>query len=324
MGGGLELALHCHYRTLSGGAAALALPEVSLGLVPGWGGTPAAAEPDRHPRRGPGRSSRTRCMQNKMLKPKQAAELGVADVLLEPADFLERSLEWAAGVVRGEITVDPARGRPGHVGRRALLRPAALDERLHGAVPSAYKALELLALAKDAAFADGTAAEDAGPRRPDLHAEELRSSLYAFDLVQRRAKRPAGAPDKGLARDGHQGRHRRRRPDGHASWRCCSPAASQVPVVMTDLDQARVDKGVGYVHTPDREGRRQGPDGRGHRGQAARPGQRLGRQVRLRRRRLRHRGRLRGPRRQEAGLGRAGEDRLPGGGAGHQHLARCR
>ena len=39
MGGGLEVALHCHYRTLSGGAAALALPEVSLGLVPGWGGT---------------------------------------------------------------------------------------------------------------------------------------------------------------------------------------------------------------------------------------------------------------------------------------------
>ena len=39
MGGGLELALHCHYRTLSAGVAALALPEVSLGLVPGWGGT---------------------------------------------------------------------------------------------------------------------------------------------------------------------------------------------------------------------------------------------------------------------------------------------
>ena len=37
MGGGLELALHCRYRTLSSGAAALALPEVSLGLVPGWG-----------------------------------------------------------------------------------------------------------------------------------------------------------------------------------------------------------------------------------------------------------------------------------------------
>src|SRR5688572_5256002 len=29
MGGGLELALHCHYRTLSTGVAAIALPEVS-------------------------------------------------------------------------------------------------------------------------------------------------------------------------------------------------------------------------------------------------------------------------------------------------------
>jgi len=38
MGGGLELALHCHYRTLSRSAGAIALPEVFLGLVPGWGG----------------------------------------------------------------------------------------------------------------------------------------------------------------------------------------------------------------------------------------------------------------------------------------------
>ena len=38
MGGGLEVALHCTYRTVSTGAAALSLPEVFLGLVPGWGG----------------------------------------------------------------------------------------------------------------------------------------------------------------------------------------------------------------------------------------------------------------------------------------------
>ena len=35
-----------------------------------------------------------------MLRAKQAHELGIADVLLEPADFIERSLEWAASVVR--------------------------------------------------------------------------------------------------------------------------------------------------------------------------------------------------------------------------------
>ncbi|MEH1164522.1 3-hydroxyacyl-CoA dehydrogenase NAD-binding domain-containing protein [Micromonospora sp. CPCC 205539] len=246
MGGGLELALHCHYRTLSGGAAALALPEVSLGLVPGWGGTqllpnligiPAATQV----------IIQNPLMQNKMLKPKQAAELGVADVLLEPADFLERSLEWAAGVVRGQVTVTrPEVDKDMWAGVLYFARET-LNQRLHGAVPAAYKALDLLETAKDADFAAGTAAEDEA--LADLvFSEELRSGLYAFDLVQRRAKRPAGAPDKGLARTitkvGIVGA-------GLMASQLALLFARrlQVPVVLTDLDQARVDKGVGYVHT---------------------------------------------------------------------------
>lgn len=245
MGGGLELALHCHYRTLSAGAAALALPEVSLGIVPGWGGTqllpnlvgiPAATQV----------IIQNPLMQNKMLKPKHAAEMGLADVLLEPADFLERSLEWAAGVIRGEHTVT----RP-EVDREMwdgvlFFAKQTLDARLHGAVPSANRALELLGLAKEADFATGTAAEDEA--LADLvFSPELRSGLYAFDLVQRRAKRPAGAPDRDLAR-----------PVTKVGIVGAGLMASQlallfarrlqVPVVLTDLDQARVDKGVAYVH----------------------------------------------------------------------------
>ncbi|WP_028188775.1 3-hydroxyacyl-CoA dehydrogenase NAD-binding domain-containing protein [Salinispora pacifica] len=245
MGGGLELALHCHYRTLSAGAAALALPEVSLGIVPGWGGTqllpnlvgiPAATQV----------IIQNPLMQNKMLKPKQAAEMGLADVLLEPADFLERSLEWAAGVVRGEHTVT----RP-EVDREMwdgvlFFAKQTLDARLHGAVPSANQALELLGMAKEADFATGTTAEDEA--LADLvFSPELRSGLYAFDLVQRRAKRPAGAPDRDLAR-----------PVTKVGIVGAGLMASQlallfarrlqVPVVLTDLDQARVDKGVAYVH----------------------------------------------------------------------------
>ncbi|MDG4829840.1 3-hydroxyacyl-CoA dehydrogenase NAD-binding domain-containing protein [Solwaraspora sp. WMMD1047] len=245
MGGGLELALHCHYRTLSGGAAALALPEVFLGLIPGWGGTqllpnligiPAAAQV----------IIQNPLTQNKMLKPKQAAEMGIADVLLEPADFLERSLEWAAGVVRGQVTVTRPEVDKEMWDGVLYFAKQTLDQRLHGAVPSAYQALELLGLARDADFAAGTAAEDAA--LADLiFSEELRSGLYAFDLVQRRAKRPAGAPDKGLAR-----------PVTKVGIVGAGLMASQlallfarrlqVPVVLTDLDQGRVDKGVGYVH----------------------------------------------------------------------------
>ncbi|HEX6969606.1 MAG TPA: 3-hydroxyacyl-CoA dehydrogenase NAD-binding domain-containing protein [Micromonosporaceae bacterium] len=244
MGGGLELALHCHYRTLSAGAAALALPEVSLGLVPGWGGTqllpnligiaPAAQVVIQNP-----------LMQNKTLKPRQAAELGIADVLLEPADFLERSLEWAAGVVRGQVDVSrPEVDRDMWDGVLYFARKT-LDERLHGAVPAAYRALDLLALAKDADFATGTAAEEEALADLIL-SDELRSGLYAFDLVQRRAKKPVGAPAAGLARDvtkvGIVGA-------GLMASQLALLFAGrlEVPVVMTDLDQARVEKGLAYV-----------------------------------------------------------------------------
>src|SRR5690606_26895188 len=122
-----------------------------------------------------------------------------------------------------------------------------LDERLHGAVPAAYRALDLLALAKDTPFADGTKAEDEA--LADLvMSEELRSGIYAFDLVQRRAKRPAGAPPSELAR-------RVTKVGVVGAGLMASQLALlfarrlQVPVVLTDLDQERLDKGVGYVHT---------------------------------------------------------------------------
>jgi 3-hydroxyacyl-CoA dehydrogenase len=76
--------------------------------------------------------------------------------------------------------------------------------------------------------------------------DESRASLYAFDLVQRRAKRPVGVPDKSLARKvtkvGIVGA-------GLMASQLALLFARrlQVPVVLTDLDQTRVDKGVGYV-----------------------------------------------------------------------------
>jgi 3-hydroxyacyl-CoA dehydrogenase len=77
--------------------------------------------------------------------------------------------------------------------------------------------------------------------------DELRASLYSFDLVNKRARRPAGAPDKSLARTVTE-----------VGVVGAGLMASQlalllvrrleVPVVLTDVDQARVDNGVGYVH----------------------------------------------------------------------------
>ena len=246
MGGGLELSLHCHYRTVSSGAAALSLPEVSLGLVPGWGGTQllpnligvinAAKVIVENP-----------LMLNRMLKPAEAFEMGIFDKMFSPADFLEHSLLWAAGVVNGSVTVERQEVDRSEMWDAVIgFARQTLDGRLHRAPKAPYRALDLLALAKDADFTTGTAAEDEA--LADLiMSDELRSGLYAFDLVQRRAKRPVGAPSSGLARDvtkvGIVGA-------GLMASQLALLFARrlEVPVVLTDLDEERVAKGVGYVH----------------------------------------------------------------------------
>ena len=245
LGGGLELALHCSYRTAASSVSAIALPECSLGLVPGWGGTqllPALVGPEaavtvilENP-----------LAQNTMLRAAAAGRIGLVDAVFEPVDFLEASLEWAARIVTGAekpLRRDVDRGEAWDAVLAAARR--TVDAKLHGAAPAPYRALDLLALARTASFDDGTAAEDEA--LADLAAgPELRAGLYAFDLVQRRARRPVGAPSAGLARPvtkvGVVGA-------GLMAGQLALLLAQrlEVPVVLTDLDQSRVDKGVGWV-----------------------------------------------------------------------------
>jgi 3-hydroxyacyl-CoA dehydrogenase/enoyl-CoA hydratase/carnithine racemase len=245
MGGGLELALHCHYRTLAKKAAAIAFPEVFLGLVPGWGGTqllPRLVGPDTAVKI----IIENAMNQNKMLAPREASGLGVVDALLDDADFVARSLAWAATVLDGSTTVE----RTDHSAADwdgALARGRAFAQaKTNGAAPAAFRALDLIELSRTADLTTGTAAEDLA--LADLiMGDELRASLYAFDLVNKRAKRPAGAPDKSLARKvtkvGVVGA-------GLMASQLALLFARrlEVPVVLTDIDQERVDKGVAYVH----------------------------------------------------------------------------
>ena len=60
-------------------------------------------------------------------------------------------------------------------------------------------ALELLEKARSGTKAEGFAREDEA--LADLvTGDQFAASMYAFDLVQKRAKRPVGAPDKALAK----------------------------------------------------------------------------------------------------------------------------
>ena len=249
LGGGLETALHCRYRTVSTGARGLGLPEAHLGLVPGWGGTyllPRIAGPDVAVRV----AVENPLAGGKTLSGPQAFEAGIADAAFEPADFLVQSLRWTASVLTGDLVLersafgDAADGEAAWAAAIARGRAVA-DARVHGAAPAPYRTLDLLEAARTADKAAHYAAEDAA--LGDLIVSgELRAGLYAFDLVQRYAKKPAGAPPKELARKvtsvGVVG----------AGLMASQLALLflhrlQVPVVLTDVDQARVDKGVAFV-----------------------------------------------------------------------------
>ena len=250
LGGALEIALNCDYRTVDASAAAIAFPEVFLGIIPGWGG--ATLLPNLIGIENALKVIVSNPLQNnRMLKPKQALELGIFDEMFGAATFLERSIAWADGVVTGKTKVE----RPNEPGKieRMTKWPIAIKvardtvkSRLGTAAKSPYAALELLSAAKDNDVAAGFAREDEALAEL-ISGDQFAASIYAFDLVQKRAKRPAGAPDKELAQ-------RVQKVGIIGAGLMASQFALlfarklRVPVVITDLDQGRVDKGVAYIH----------------------------------------------------------------------------
>ncbi len=249
LGGGLEIALNSTYRTVDASAAAIALPEVFLGIIPGWGGAyllpnligieNALEVVISNPLK-----------QNRMLKPQQAFDYGIVDAIFPAATYLENSLAWADGVLAGRIKVE-RRNEPGKIERLtkwpiAIRMARGMLESRIGTVPtSPYAALELLDKAKSGTRAEGFAREDEALAEL-VTGDQFAASMYAFDLVQKRAKRPVGAPDKALAKKvakvGIIGAGLMA-----SQFALLFLRKLQVPVLITDLDQARVDKGLAYI-----------------------------------------------------------------------------
>ena len=245
LGGGLEVALNCDYRTVATDAPALALPEVGLGLVPGWGGAylvPRLVGVEKAME-----VILARPAANKPFKAQEAYEIGLADAIFEAPDFLESSLRWTAAVLGGELVVERRELDPQPVWDAVVgATRAQLDTVVAGSRPAPYRALDLVAAARTATKDEAFAAEDEA--LADLiMSDEMRASVYAFQLVSQ-GKRPQGAPDAKLARPvtrvGIVGA-------GLMAAQIALLFAQrlQVPVVMRDLDQERVDKGLGYVRS---------------------------------------------------------------------------
>ena len=247
LGGGLELALSCTYRTVGADVGALALPEAYLGLVPGWGG--CYLLPHLVGVRRALEVILTRPLGgNRMTKAADALELGLVDAVFHPADFLEQSLIWTADVLAGRVVPVRAEIESQEEWDAVVAGARAqLDQRLHGAKTAPYRALELVAAARTADRDSAFAAEDDALTEL-IMTDQLRAGLYAFDLTSRRARTPAGAPPAELARPvrsvGIVGA-------GLMAGQLAVLIARRlrVPVVMRDIDDARVAAGLAGIRS---------------------------------------------------------------------------
>jgi 3-hydroxyacyl-CoA dehydrogenase/enoyl-CoA hydratase/carnithine racemase len=243
LGGGLEIALYCDYRTVSKSATAIAFPECFLGLIPGWGGSTLS----------PRLIGLERALEliifnplnrNRMINGDKAFETGLADRLFDAVEFLDDSIRFLEGIIDGSERVERRAVDTGDL--KPLIQKARefIDSKVHGAAIAPYRALELI----EGAF---TWDVDQGFEEEDnalgdlIKSRQCKASVYSFDLVQSRAKHPAGVPEvepQKVTKVGIIG---------------AGLMASQlallflrrygVPVVMKDIKQEFVDKSLAYV-----------------------------------------------------------------------------
>lgn len=260
LGGGLEVALMADVRTAAPGVRGIGLPETSLGILPGWGGTTLLASVV-----GPETAVRMIIedpARDKQLTAEQAAESGLVDAL---AADLDAALAEFAALVAAHVDEDgqtgaawPGRGPalPATDSPEAEALADALDAphspaetrrewalRLEAqGAPSAARVIELLqalpgselpdALEREA---EALAALVAGPAAA--------ASLYAAELLRR--GKPGRTPVEGakeIRRVGVAGA-------GLMASQIAAQLAQglQVPVVMRDLDSEIAAKGLAHA-----------------------------------------------------------------------------
>ena len=239
LGGGVEIALHCDARTISAGVRHFACPEVFLGIFPAWGGTqiiPRLVGPETAVRFIVANPLR----QNRMLDARKALELGFADALYEPVEFLDESIAFARDLAdRGGVE----RPEPDFSELETIVRRARsdVDDSVHSAAPGPYRALDLIEGAATWSLEEGYRAEEDAIAEL-LPSRQAQASIYAFDLVERRIKRGVGVPDtkpRRIERVGIVGA-------GLMATQLATLLLTrlEVPIVLRDLDQATVDRAV--------------------------------------------------------------------------------
>eukprot|EP00854_Cymbomonas_tetramitiformis_P005613 gene5613-6798_t len=245
LGGGLELALGCHFR-LAVPSAKVGLPEVHLGIIPGAGGT------QRLPRVTPA----VKAAEIISSGAQAALKAGILDrVIPAGEDLRTAALAVARSLMSSPLDSMRVSGRPVVGGREALSELAALKsvvaKKARGMKSPVACVEAVQAAVESASFEDGMN-EEMRIMFELFTDPQARALQYAF-FAERQAKkvpelqqlspsdRPAQVQSVGIIGAGTMG----------AGIAVCFLDAG-IPVVLVDMQQAALDRGVGYIqHTYD-------------------------------------------------------------------------
>lgn len=193
LGGGLELCLACDYR-LAGPATNLGLPEVSVGVIPGAGGT------QRLPRLIGMPAAIDMIVSGKPVKAEKALELGLVDEILEstsPNDQLSEATRIAGQYSLGKRPVSKKAVAP--YDKDAVDNQAKLLLKKARGLPSAEAALASTLVASELTFEESSKRERATfleLRR----SSESRALRYLFFTERTPVEKSPSAPQQNIRR----------------------------------------------------------------------------------------------------------------------------
>ncbi|PZO65860.1 MAG: 3-hydroxyacyl-CoA dehydrogenase [Paracoccus denitrificans] len=234
LGGGFEIAMGCRFR-IAAQTASVGLPEVTLGLIPGAGGTV------RTPRLTDVATAVTLITSGRPIKAEKALAAGLIDAVAQ-GDLVDDAIGFARAALARPLP-PPACDRPAQTADASFWaeKEAEIAKRARGEV-APLQALSAIRTATEVSFADALANE----RRIflDLRASSEAAALRHIFFAERAAGRPSALKDvdpRLLRRIGVVG--------GGTMGAGIAAALrdADLPVVMIERDAAAVDKGLANI-----------------------------------------------------------------------------
>ncbi|KAF0164360.1 MAG: 3-hydroxyacyl-CoA dehydrogenase / enoyl-CoA hydratase / 3-hydroxybutyryl-CoA epimerase [Rhodocyclaceae bacterium] len=250
LGGGLEIALGCHYRVAADNPKArFGFPEVTLGLLPGAGGT------QRVPRLVGMMAAAPLLMEGKRIKAAEAQKIGMIHAVVKVGDERTAARQWVADTLAaGTKPLQPwdakgfkiPGGGPNTPNGMQMLMAAnaMLREKTYDNYPAPRHILSCVYEGLSTNIDTGLAIEAryfTNLVMSPVSKNMIRSLFFGMNEANKLASRPAGVPPQKYTKIGMLGAGMM------GAGIAMSTATAGIDIVLLDTTQEAADKGKDYA-----------------------------------------------------------------------------